>query len=795
VPRSACGVHVVDNDANFELNIFKPIFHELIESPTIVLPSVMQSTDLSTAGAAIAVAHEGVLRVVLNAPLRTAFEYLAPPGIAPGDVPLGARVRVPLGRRSTVGIVVDRAAKPSLGAPALKAVHELLDGRPLLDERLMQLLRWTADYYHHPLGEVIASALPKLLKLGGPASRRVRVWRLSPAGRDALAAGDAARAPLQLALMQLLATACSGLDAAELTARLPTWRRAAGSLSKRSWIEIVEVTAAPTTSKRVSPLALTQDSPVLSPEQGDAVAQIGAASGCYEAFVLNGATGSGKTEVYLQCAMRALERGGAVLVLVPEIGLTPQLVRRFEERLDTPVAVLHSGLKDAERLAAWRAARDGSARIVLGTRSAVFAPLPDLSLIVIDEEHDSSYKQYDGGCRYSARDVAVVRAHQSGIPIVLGSATPSFETLHNAARARYRTLRLPRRTDQAPPPRLALVDLRSHTMRHGLAIPVIDAIGQHLSQRRQVMVFINRRGYAPTLVCTSCGWIAPCPNCDARLTVHSASRQLRCHHCGHAQALPDGCVRCGFTVKAVGQGTERVEEVLRQLFPAETLMRLDRDSAASARALEAIMQSVRSGATRILVGTQMITKGHHFPDVGLVVVLNADQGLFSTDYRAAERLAQTIVQVAGRAGRETLRGEVLLQTEYPDHPLLQSLLRGGYDAFADTALAEREAARWPPFGRLALLRASSPSPDGALEFLTAARAAAAGSLQPAVRLLGPVPASMPRRAGRYYAQLLIECTERAPLHQFIDAWLPHIESLSRTGRVRYVLDVDPIDIQ
>jgi primosomal protein N' (replication factor Y) len=733
--------------------------------------------------------------VALNAPLRSAFEYRAPPGLSPADIPAGVRVRVPLGRRSTVGIVVDHAPKPSVGATALRAVQELLDSEPLLDEQLLQLLRWTADYYHHPLGEVIAAALPKALKLGAPALEQVRIWRLSPEGREALAAGTAARAPRQRAVLAALAAVPSGLRAADLAARLPNWRSAALSLSKRGWIETLEVTAVECGPERATACAARHDGPPLSVEQASAVAQIEAASGHYETFVLQGATGSGKTEVYLQCASRVLARGGAALVLVPEIGLTPQLVRRFEERLDTRVAVLHSALADAQRLAAWRAARVGSARIVLGTRSAVFAPLPHLQLIVVDEEHDSSYKQYDGGCRYSARDLAVVRAHQCGVPIVLGSATPAFETLHNAARGRYRTLLLPRRSDQAQPPHLVLVDLRSQAIRQGLSVAVIDAIRRHLSQHQQVLVFINRRGYAPTLLCTSCGWIAPCPDCDARLTVHSAQRQLRCHHCGHAQVLPEGCLRCGFSVKPVGQGTERVEQTLRELFPSEALMRLDRDSATSAHELEAIMQSVHSGATRILVGTQMITKGHHFPDVALVVVLNADQGLFSTDYRAAERLAQTIVQVAGRAGREKRRGEVLLQTEYPDHPLLRSLLNGGYEAFAATALAEREAARWPPFGRLVLLRASSRSEQGAMEFLSAARALAPPSLQPPVRLLGPVPATMARRAGRYYAQLLIESADRAPLHRFIDEWLPHIDRLGRARHVRYVLDVDPIDIQ
>jgi primosomal protein N' (replication factor Y) len=731
-----------------------------------------------------------VLRVAIDAPLRSPFDYLPPPGVAPAAVALGARVRVPVGTRETIGVVVDYADRPSVSATALKAVHQVLDTAALLDSNLMRLLRWTADYYHHPLGEVIAGALPRALREGAPAASSIELWCATTAGLEALGQDAARRAPKQQALLALLAGSPAGLSAEAIAARLAGWRAAARTLLARGWIEHFEVAEAAGPDAAGPARAAA---PLLSAAQRQAVEQIDASAGHYAAWVLQGATGSGKTEVYLQCAARTLARGGAVLVLVPEIGLTPQLVQRFRERLDVPIAVLHSALSDAERLAAWRAARSGQARAVLGTRSAVFAPLPDLGLIVVDEEHDSSYKQQDGGCRYSARDLALVRAQQNQIPVVLGSATPAFETLQNLSGGRYRALALPRRDDQALAPRLALVDLRAHTVREGLSTPVIDAMRRHLSASGQVLVFINRRGYAPTLLCTACGWIAPCPACDARLTVHRASGQLRCHHCGHIAALPERCLRCGFAVKPVGQGTERVEETLRELFAEEVLVRLDRDTAAKPAQLDAIVGSVLSGGARILVGTQMVTKGHHFPGVSLVVVLNADQGLFSTDFRAAERLAQTIVQVAGRAGRERNRGEVLIQTEYPEHPLLQSLLSGGYEGFAAVALIERAAARWPPFGRLALLRASTRSSGGALEFLAAARQVSPPTGE--VRLLGPVAASMARRADRYHAQLLIESADRGPLHRFIDDWLPQVETLARTHRVRYALDVDPIEIQ
>jgi primosomal protein N' (replication factor Y) len=495
----------------------------------------------------------------------------------------------------------------------------------------------------------------------------------------------------------------------------------------------------------------------------------------------------------LRTVATALARGESTLVLVPEIGLTPQLVARFRARFDVPMAVLHSGLSDGERLAAWRLTYSGAARIVFGTRSAVFAPLRSLGLIIIDEEHDSSFKQQEGGCRYSARDLAVQRANLAAVPIVLGSATPALETLHNAHRGRYQRLLLPRRSDQAPAPTLALIDLRAESVRDGLSGTVIRSIEKHLQADGQVLVYINRRGFAPTLLCTACGWIAPCEQCDARLTVHQRAQRLRCHYCGADHALPERCARCGYAVKPVGHGTERVEATLAAVFPQAPLVRIDRDAVRTTAQLEAVMHAVHSGAARLLVGTQMITKGHHFPNVTLVVVLNADQGLFSTDFRAAERLAQTVVQVAGRAGRESRPGEVLIQSEYPDHPLLQSLLNGGYEAFASAALEERAAARWPPFAHIALLRASASAEVIAKRFLSAARAI--GEPGAAVKLLGPVSAAMARRAGRYHAQLLIEAATRGGLQNFLKVWVPLVEALPDANRVRWALDVDPIDTQ
>jgi primosomal protein N' (replication factor Y) len=454
---------------------------------------------------------------------------------------------------------------------------------------------------------------------------------------------------------------------------------------------------------------------------------------------------------------------------------------------------LHSALTDHERLIAWRDAFSGRARIVLGTRSVVFAPVPELGLIVVDEEHDASFKQHEGGFRYSARDLAVMRARHAAVPVLLGSATPALETLHNVAAGRYARLRLLRRAGESQPPRLALLDLRTSAVRSGLATPAVLAIERHLAADGQVLVFLNRRGYAPTLLCTACGWIAPCRECDARLTVHLAAGRLRCHHCGADAPLPQRCPQCGFAVKPVGQGTERIEETLGTLFPGVSIARLDRDVVRRRGELEEVMRRMSSGEARILVGTQMVTKGHDFPNVTLVVVLNADQGLFSSDFRAPERLAQTIVQVAGRAGRGARPGEVLIQTEFPDHPLLTSLLAEGYDGFAHAALAERLAAAWPPFSRLAAVRDSATSAQAALAFLTDARELAHRPPR-GVRLLGPVPAAMAKRAGRYHAQLLVESAARSRLHEFLDSWLIQVEQLKSARRVRWSLDVDPIEL-
>ena len=734
-----------------------------------------------------------VLRIALDMPLRRLFDYLPRTDAAASQV--GQRVRVPFGRQSLVGLVMEQAESSDLPTDRLKSVLEVLDAEPVIDRPVLELLRWAADYYHHPIGEVMAAAIPKALRSGAPAVAVEEIWTATAEGAAAGAKGEPKRAPKQRQLLAHLLER-DGTSASALGQFMEGWQDAARALARRGWIASTEQPMAANGAPVAEPAKATEqprDSrPQLAPEQRDAVEGISESLGRFAAFVLYGITGSGKTEVYLRIVERVLARGQRALVLVPEIGLTPQLVERFTERFGVPMAVLHSALTDTERLHAWRTAFSGHAQIVLGTRSAVFAPVPDLGVIVVDEEHDASFKQHEGGFRYSARDLAVVRAQQSGVPIVLGSATPALETLNNVNTGRYSRLSLPRRAAQAVPPRVALVDLRATVVQGGISTPAVQAIERHLADDGQVLIFLNRRGYAPTLLCTACGWVAPCRDCDARLTVHRSADRLRCHHCGADAPLPARCPTCGFAVKPVGQGTERIEEVLAQMFPTVPLARLDRDVVRKRGDMDTVMRRMHSGEARILVGTQMVTKGHHFPNVTLVIVLNADQGLFSTDFRAPERLAQTIVQVAGRAGRGNKPGEVLIQTEFPEHPLLLNLLKEGYDGFARVALEERAQAEWPPFSRLAALRDSAGTAEAALEFLSEARAL----LKPpqSVQIRGPVPAAMAKRAGRYHAQLLLESADRTALHRFIDVWLPEVEQLKSARRVRWALDVDPIEL-
>jgi primosomal protein N' (replication factor Y) len=701
----------------------------------------------------------------------------------------GQRVWVPFGRRKTVGLIIEVRGSSDVPPEKLKSAVAVIDAEPVIDAVLLDLLRWSADYYRHALGEVIAAALPAAMRAGTDAAATAERWTLSAAARAGTLTPLGARAHKLRELAEWLG-ARNTAGAGELAAVSSRWREQLRELEKRGWVTRLREDVPQLPARGTAP---AQQGPELLPAQRDAVDAIVSAHGRFAPFVLHGVTGSGKTEVYLRAIERVVARDEQALVLVPEISLTPQLVDRFAARFNAPLAVLHSGLGDAERLQAWRAARSGAAPVVIGTRSAIFAPLARPGLIVVDEEHDASYKQQEG-FHYSARDLALARGQRHGVPVVLGSATPSLESLQRVQAGKAVMLGLPTRTGGAKAPVLQLVDLRIHAGTQGMATPTILAIQRHLAAGGQVLLYLNRRGYAPTLFCPQCGWVAPCPRCDARLTVHLRERAVECHHCGTRQPIPAACPDCNAEVKPVGQGTERIEETLAHLFPDAPLARVDRDSMRRRGALEDTLRRVHSRDVRLLVGTQMLTKGHHFPDVSLVVVLNADQGLFGTDFRASERLAQTIVQVAGRAGRAERAGEVLIQTEFPGHPLLTQLVRGGYDAFAEAALAEREQAGWPPFARVAVLRAEAASREIPMQFLQIARDLAVSCDAGGVEILGPAAAPMERRAGHFRAQLLLHAATHAPLQRLFSRWLPAVETAPAARKVRWALDVDPLEL-
>lgn len=728
-----------------------------------------------------------IIRVAVPSPLGRYFDYLPPEGGEARPVPVGARVEVPFGRSRRTGLVIDICGHTEISEASLKPILRVLDSASVLPADLITLGRWAAHYYHHPPGEVFAAIMPTLLRRGrvGELKHQERCI-LTPAGHETMSTGHSRLGHRQRGVMKALAKSSGGLLSSQLRELLGPCRPALSSLEKRG---LVALSAATDEGLEPAPGAVIR--PDLTPAQRNAVDQVRNRDQAYGAFLLRGVTGSGKTEVYLRLTEDALAQNEQVLILVPEIGLTPQLLNRFQGRFGRNIAVFHSGLGDQQRLQAWLSAAAGHTPIVIGTRSAVFTPLARPGLIVVDEEHDSSLKQQEG-FRYSGRDLAVLRARRLGVPVVLGSATPSLESLHNVATNRYRGLDLPYRAGGASEPDLELLDVRGQTMSAGISRALGERMRQHLERDEQVLVFINRRGFAPTLLCHACGWVANCHRCDARLTLHQTRNRLICHHCGAEHPPPSRCTACGSTeLRHVGQGTERIEQTLARQFPGHPVVRMDRDSMRRKGVLETVLRRIQDGDARILVGTQMLAKGHHFPRVTLVAIIDADQGLLSADYRAGERMAQTVLQVAGRAGRAGRQGHVIIQTHQPTHPLLQTLVRKGYAAFAQIAMRERRDAGLPPFGSQALLRAESIQKEDPLQFLEVALTVV-GS-RDGVEIWGPVPAAMERKAGRWRAQIMVNASARSSLHRFLDDWVPKLEALKHSRKVRWALDVDPLD--
>ncbi|MCE5360313.1 primosomal protein N' [Candidatus Igneacidithiobacillus taiwanensis] len=705
--------------------------------------------------------EESCLEVVVFTPLPQRFSYRC---ALPLPLP-GCRVRVPFGRGERVAIVV--AAAPCPQDVAVKNVTAILDSAPLLPASLIQLLQFGSDYYHYPLGAVWAAALPTRLCQGHPVPLlEPQAWRW----RADVALPTQGLGPRQRALAQRLCAGViesSSLDSAD--------RQRLRQFQAAGWVEpATKVTS------------LLHPGPQLEGEQAAAVAALRQARG-FQAFLLDGVTGSGKTEVYLQAMEEHIANGRQVLFLVPEIGLVEQTRRRCAARFGAQrVAIYHSGQGDGERLRVWTQAREGEISILLGTRSALFVPLASPGLLVIDEEHDPSYKQQSGWL-YSARDLALRRAQLERVPIVLGSATPALESLHNRATGRFTDLRLRQRATAHTPPRIEILPLRRKRLLTGLDPDLLQAAATQLAAGQQVLFFLNRRGYAPALLCRECGHIPHCRRCSAALTWHRRLGRLRCHHCGWESNVPEHCRQCGATeIHGIGVGTEGLEQLLRERFPDIPLLRVDRDEVHSSRQLAERLRAIQNTRPAILLGTQMLSKGHHFPDVTLVGIVDVDQGLYSADFRASERLAQTVIQVAGRAGRGDAPGRVLLQSYLPEHPLLQELQSGDYGKAAERLLQERQAAGLPPFKAIALLQAEAQQMERVQAFLQAARQHLRD-----LTCTGPLPALLERRAGFYRAYLWLESDSRVQLHRALASAREQIASLPAARRVRWGIDVDP----
>ena len=721
---------------------------------------------------------ERCLRVAVGVPVRHGYDYLPPERGEPP--PPGCRVLVPFGRQSRIGLVLEHREAPA-GGPALKRVRRALDEAPAVGEDVLELVRWAAGYYRHPVGLVAEAALPARLRRGESASLAGTTrWRLTAAGR-AEDLGAHRRAPVRRRLLEALGEAPEGLDLAELCVVHPDPGAQLRRLREQGLAEAAQFLPPPPPAKAPPDVAH-------NPEQRAAVDALRAGLGAYRCTLLHGVTGSGKTEVYRALLAALRDRGGQALVLAPEIGLVPQLRDRLAAAAGVRIALYHSECTAREQHLAWLQAQSGAADLVVGTRSAVFLPFADLRLIIVDEEHDGSLKQQEG-FRYHARDVAVYRAWKGGLPVVLGTATPSLETWSNVRSGKYARLSLPNRAGAAPPPPVELIDTGRHPADDGLSAPLLAALRQTLDRGEQAMLFLNRRGYAPALYAPGADAALSCPHCQACLVYHRPREQALCHHCGFRQpaaaALADGAV-------LLGQGTQRVEDRLQAEFPDCAVLRLDRDRIRRRGELERSLERLRRGDYQLVVGTQMLCKGHDFPNVTLVGIVHIDAQLFSPRLRAPEELAQVLVQVSGRAGRSVKPGRVLLQTALPRHPLLRRLLEGSYEDWLERLLAERRELALPPFGHWALVRAQHAEYRRAEEFLLRVRAQLRAGAD-GVAVLGPAPALMAKRAGMWRAQLLLKADSRKALERCLDGWLERGAPGGR-ARVQWSLEVDPLDI-
>jgi len=728
-------------------------------------------------------------QIAIPSPLRRLFDYLPPLG-AQQELQVGVRVQVPFGNRTVVGLVLGCRNHSDVPSNKLKPIALVLDSEPLVPKTLFQLFQWASRYYQHSQGDALLSTFPVLLRKGESLPKRVEQrWQLSVLGLG-LPEGGLKRARSQQELLTLLQKTESvnrqQLDEAGIK------RATLSAMIKKKLVEEFEVVPKPI---RTAPENLLGEQPLTLYGAQQQVLD-GIELHGYHSYLLEGETGCGKTEVYLQAIEKALRYGRQALVLIPEISLTPQTVKRFKDRFNCPLAVMHSGLTDKERLIAWDMARTGEAPIVIGTRSAIFTPLKNPGIIIVDEEHDQSFKQHEG-FRYNARDLAVIRANREKIPVVLGSATPALESLNNAEQGRYTKLSLRGRPGNAKLPTWQLEDIRQQNMTAGFSSRLLDAIEVELNQGNQVLVFLNRRGFSPTLMCHDCGWIAECHRCEVRMTVHLNDRKLVCHHCEHQHGIPRKCPTCfSEELQYLGQGTERGEVVLESLFPDFPIIRVDRDTTRRKNSMQKVMQEVSKGEPCILLGTQLLAKGHHFPDVTLVAILDADSGLFSADFRGPEKMGQLITQVAGRSGRGEKPGRVILQSHHCDHPLIQLLSQQGYRPYAKALLVERSMSQMPPYSYMAVFKVESHRRHDVENFLQQVRQCAEQLLpaNPESTYLGPFPAPMEKRSGRFRYQFILTFVERTQLQGLLGVLVERVEQMPTSKKVRWSIDVDPQDL-
>jgi primosomal protein N' (replication factor Y) len=722
-----------------------------------------------------------ILQIAIPCPLRSVFDYISK---EPLLVNIGSRVEVSFGSRIVIGFIVNiRDAKNKEDLSKLKSINAVLDNESLLPDDLLKLIHWLANYYHHPIGDCFQTVLPKKIRLGEAIEFKTEVsWRLQSKFNSTIKITSK-----QSRIIDLLKRNKPGLSQSEINQQCGQSHSVLIALQKKQLI---------TNQVKIKQSSINT-SPELSchlnQQQQDCVNNVWKHHDSFNVALLHGITGSGKTEVYIQLSKQIIEQKKQVLILIPEIGLTTQFVARFKQQLASRIETINSSVSDAERKQTWLLAKAGLVDIIIGTRSAVFSPLNNIGLIIIDEEHDASYKQQDG-LRYHARNVALVRAKNANIPVLLGSATPSLESLYHVKQQRYQLLQLTQRATGASLPKVHMVDSAGPKAQNGLSSILYHAIKEQLELDNQVLLFINRRGFAPVLMCHECNWQATCQHCDAKMIVHQRRNTLCCHHCGLIQRLLTQCPKCQSTeLHTYGAGTEQIEISLQTYFPDTPVLRIDRDSTQRVNSFADIVADIRKGGARVLVGTQMLAKGHDFHDVTLVGVLDADQGLLSADFRATESLAQLITQVTGRAGRGSKPGQVYIQTNQPQHSFWKDLIQQGYSYTAEKLLEERQLMAMPPIAYMSIFRAEDQQEQLAMQFLTEVQAIFSQNQQD-VLVLGPVPAIMEKRAGRFRAQLLLSCPTRKPIHQLLDHYMDAISKLKLSRKVRWSIDIDPIDL-